>query len=126
MVKCIATEKKYQCIVETSKCDIIADTTQDKGGSGEGIRPHELLEAAAAACLNITIRMVLDDLKIDAEDVSVNVNLNRGVEGKTIFEYEYKIDTVLSDEQKTKIEDSILSCPVRQTLLKEVCYKRTE
>lgn len=100
-------EISVYCREETSNCDIITDTTQDKGGSGEGISPHELLEAAVAACLNITIRMGLDDLKIDADGALVNVNLNRGVEDRTIFEYEYKINAVLSDGQKAKIEDSI-------------------
>ena len=70
--------------------------------------------------------MALDDQEIDADGALVNVNLNRGVEGRIIFEYEYKINAVLSDGQKAKIEGSILSCPARQTLLIEVCYKRIE
>ena len=50
----------------------------------------------------------------------------KAVEGKFIFEYKYNISAELSDEQKEKIEESILSCPARQALLKEICYKRIE
>ena len=37
--------------------DVLVDTTLEKGGTGKCIRPHDLLEAALAACMNIAIRM---------------------------------------------------------------------
>ncbi|HNR65807.1 MAG TPA: OsmC family protein [Atribacterota bacterium] len=128
MVKCIATDKKYQCTIDLKSANyrLFLDTSKERGGLGDGISPHELLEAAAAACLNISIRIALDSLGIKADNVTVEVNLIRSVEGKSIFEYQYNIGDELNDEQKEKIEESILSCPVRQTLLKEICYKRIE
>ncbi|MDD4896469.1 MAG: OsmC family protein, partial [Atribacterota bacterium] len=68
MVKCINTDRRYKCIIESSNSKLFSDTTRDKGGSEEGIRPHELLEAALASCLNITIRMTLDNLRIKADN----------------------------------------------------------
>mgnify|MGYP000991138773 CR=1 FL=1 len=128
MVKCIAIDKKYQCTIDLKSANyrLFLDTSEDRGGSGDGISPHELLEAAAAACLNISIRIALDSLGIKVDNVTVEVNLIRSVEGKSIFEYQYNIGAELNDEQKEKIEESILSCPVRQTLQKEICYKRIE
>ncbi len=128
MAKCIATDKKYQCTIDLKSANyrLFLDTSEDRGGLGDGISPHELLEAAAAACLNISIRIALDSLGIKTDNVTVDVNLIRSVEGKSIFEYQYNIGAELNNEQKEKIEESILSCPVRQTLLKEICYKRIE
>ncbi len=128
MVKCIATDKKYQCTIDLKSANyrLFLDTSEERGGSGDGISPHELLEAAAAACLNISIRIALDSLGIKTDNVTVDVNLIRSVEGKSIFEYQYNIGAELNNEQKEKIEESILSCPVRQTLQKEICYKRIE
>jgi putative redox protein len=125
MVKCINTDKRYKCIIESSNNKLFSDTTRDKGGSEEGIRPHELLEAALASCLNITIRMTLDNLKIKADNILVKVNLVRKVEGKTIFNYEYNIDAELNNYQKGKIEESVTNCPVKQTLLKEISFNKT-
>ena len=34
-----------------------SDNTPDKGGKGAGFRPHELLEAALACCMNMSVRM---------------------------------------------------------------------
>jgi hypothetical protein len=34
-----------------------ADNAADKGGQGNGFRPHELLEAALASCMNMWLRM---------------------------------------------------------------------
>jgi len=35
----------------------LADTTADKGGGNSGFRPHDLLAAAVASCINMTVRM---------------------------------------------------------------------
>ena len=128
MVKCIATDKNYQCTIDLESADyrLIMDTSEERGGGGDGISPHELLAATAAACLNISIRIALDSLGIKTDNVTVDVNLIRSVEGKSIFEYQYNIGAELSDEQKEKIEESILNCPVRQTLMKKICYKKID
>jgi uncharacterized OsmC-like protein len=76
--------------------------------------------------LNISIRIALNSFGIKTDNVIVDVNMVKAVEGKFIFEYKYNISAELSDEQKEKIEESILSCPARQALLKEICYKRIE
>ncbi len=122
MVKCKNLDKRYKCIIETSNYSIFSDTTKEKGGSEEGIRPHELLEAALASCLNITIRMTLDKLKIKADNVFVTVNLMRNKEGKTIFNYHYNINAELNNLQKEKIEESVANCSIKQTLLKEIIF----
>ena len=39
----------------------VSDTTADKGGHNCGFGPHDLLEAALANCVNMTVRMYADN-----------------------------------------------------------------
>ena len=116
-------EKKYQCEVSNQGYDFLSDTSSDKGGSGEGIRPHELLEAALASCINIIIRMTLDKLKISVHHIRVTVHLDRTITGKTIFHYQYDIDTELNQKEKIILEDAIHHCPVKKTLLNKIEFQ---
>ncbi|MBN2394867.1 MAG: OsmC family protein [Candidatus Atribacteria bacterium] len=122
MVKCKNTGKRYQCIVKSKNYRLFSDTTKDKGGSEEGIRPHELLEAALASCLNMTIQMALDKLKIEAKNILVQVDLIRDVKEKTIFDCIYRLDAKLNDDQKKTLEESIVHCSVKDTLMKEIHF----
>lgn len=52
------------------------DTTPDKEGANHGFRPHELLEAASASCMNMTLRMYAEIHAIPLAGMSVAVWLN--------------------------------------------------
>lgn len=104
--------------------DIIADTTKDKGGTGLYIRPHELLEAALATCMNISIRIEAEKNNIKLDNVETTVILNRNNPTKTIFEYSFKVDskqeldkTILSDFKRI-----LQQCAVKKTLSKEIVF----
>lgn len=57
-----------------------ADTTAEKGGGNRGFRPHELLEAALATCMNMTLRSYAQKHDIPLPGVSVVVTLSRGTQ----------------------------------------------
>lgn len=57
MVEATSRPVQYQALLSNGTCVALSDTTRDKGGSESGVRPHDLLEAALASCVNITIRM---------------------------------------------------------------------
>lgn len=40
-----------------------SDTTLEKGGANSGFRPHELLEAALASCMNISLKMCAENMR---------------------------------------------------------------
>ncbi len=64
-----------------------ADTTLEKGGASRGFRPHALLEAALASCMNMTLRMAADQHAIPLSNVSVTVSLKRTNPSAPLFEY---------------------------------------
>lgn len=102
---------------------ISSDVTPEKGGSGKYFRPHDLLEAAYAACLNTTTRMVLDELHIPYEDVTVKVELDRRDEAKTIFISHIEIAGALDEETRQRVLKLVMNCPVKKTLSKQMEFR---
>ena len=93
----------------------VSDTTPDKNGGNLGLRPHELLEAALATCMNMTLRMAADKHGIALSSVSVTVSLNRADPREPVFEYSVQFGGTLSEAQKSLLL-AVETCPVRNTL----------
>jgi len=97
-----------------------ADVGPDKGGGSAGFRPHDLLAAAYASCLNISARVVLDRLNLPYSDVRVQVDVDRDTEGKTIFRSRMEIEGDLSSEDRRKVAELTSNCQVRKTLSRQI------
>lgn len=102
---------------------IFSDVTEEKGGKGQYFRPHDLLCAGLASCLNITTRMILDRKNIKYEKVIIKVDLDRSDENKTKFLYNIDIMGNISNEEKENIIKAVRNCPVRKTLSKEIEFE---
>ena len=100
-----------------------SDTTPDKGGGNLGFRPHELLEAALASCMNMTLRMIAEKHDIPVSGVSVAVSLNRSAAEGPTFEYSVEFRSLLSQDQKEQLLSALDSCPVRTTLSKPLHFR---
>jgi len=100
----------------------LADTSADKGGGSRGFRPHELLEAALAACMNMSLRMYAQEHDIPLASTSVVVSLNRSTPENPTFVYRVELHGPLSDVQKSRLLSSVEHCPVRNTLSKSLRF----
>ena len=116
MVTAKSGRENYRVELDNGTQVIASDVASDKGGAGAGFRPHELLEAAYAACLDISVRMILDRLQWAYDDVRVEVQLDRETPGTTVFRHRIAIEGPLTDEQKAKVLSLAAGCPVRKTL----------
>jgi Predicted redox protein, regulator of disulfide bond formation len=105
---------------------VFSDVTEEKGGGGQYFRPHDLLCAGYASCLNITVRMVLDSKNIEYEKVIVKIDLDRSCEHKTRFLYDIDILGNIPDDIKQQIIKIASNCPVRKTLSKEIEFAKIE
>jgi putative redox protein len=92
------------------------DATADKGGSESGFRPHELLEAAFASCVNMWLRMYSDSHDVPLHAVVTTVQLDRTEPGAPKFQCQVEMDGPLTAEQREKLLAISDSCPVRRTL----------
>ncbi len=100
-----------------------ADATLDKGGAGEGFRPHELLEAALASCMNMSLRMYARRHSLPLVRVVTHVSLDRSGENEAVFRYRLELEGALSDEQRRQLQQVAEACPVRATLSRGVSFQ---
>lgn len=95
-----------------------SDTANDEGGGNGGFRPHELLEAALATCINMTLRMAAQKHDIPLVSASVEVTLDRAAPEGPTFAYRVDFHGLLTDTQKAALLKTLEHCPVRMTLSK--------
>lgn len=123
MIEAKSNDIRYQTQFTNKIHSAISDNTKDKGGNGSGFRPHELLEAAFATCMNMTLRMYADQHDIPLSNTTTRVTLDRTLPGETIFEYEIDLEGSLSQEQRDRLLEIVKKCPVRQTLSKRIGFR---
>lgn len=116
MVKCENEEISYRVVISNRRHEIVADAPEGKGGGGSALRPHELLEAALASCINMMIRMYADKNNIQLTRITTQVSLDRNQPGETIFKYSFSIEGSLTNEQREELNRVVEGCPVRKTL----------
>lgn len=116
MITADSGAKPYMTSFSNGEHTACADNTVEKGGGGAGFRPHELLEAALASCMNMWLRMYADNHRLPLERVVTKVQLNRAKPDEPSFEYEIALDGPLTVEQRGKLRDISHTCPVRKTL----------
>jgi putative redox protein len=98
-----------------------ADTLKNGVGGAEGMRPHELLEAALASCLTISARMALADMGCPDATVAVEVELERG-EATTSFRYRVDLDP-RAEPHRAAVMERLTCSPVRTTLSRKLIFE---
>jgi putative redox protein len=119
-------QSAYRTEFTSAQAHAIADAPPEKGGSGSGFGPHELLEAALATCINMAIRMRAVELEIAIEGVSTVVRLNRSRPDVAAFEFATEIAGAISASQRRQLEEAAGNCPVRQTLSRRLEFVSTK
>lgn len=106
----------YQTAFGNGTFSAVADVPLEKGGGGLGFGPHELLEAAFATCLTMTVQMSAAKHGIPLEGVRCEVRLDRTVPNVVTLYYDLTFDGPLTAEQSAKLRDAATRCPVGKTL----------
>ena len=124
MIVSVSKETPYVTAFSDGRNETLSDTTLDNGGGGAGFRPHDLLEAALACCLNISLRIYAEKHNIPLGETKVHVALDRSIPDRTIFEYKVELEGDLSEAQRKELTEQVTSCPVGQTLSKQISFRR--
>ncbi|MBJ7555492.1 OsmC family protein [Marinomonas spartinae] len=115
--------KPYKTKFTNSAATSFSDNTADKGGDGDGFRPHELLEAAFACCMNMSVRMYADKQSINLDSVTTHVTIDRTEPGEACFEYSIQLNGDISEKETNDILEMVKNCPVRKTLSSTLSFK---
>jgi len=122
MITTESGENNYFTQISNGIASINADTAKDKNGSGDYFRPHDLIGAGFASCLNITVRMVLERMNLTYEKVITKVDLDRE-DDATTFLYQVEIVGDMDEATKARVIAKALDCPVRKTLSNKIDFQ---
>lgn len=108
-------DRNYLTEITNGVYSVYADTEDT-----QSLEPHEFIESALAACMNITTRMVLDRMGLKYDAVKVKVLLERPTKEDTVIRYNIDIQGDIDEDVKKKIIAKVFNCPVRKTLTSHI------
>ncbi len=94
----------------------VADVPKGKGGAGCGFGPHELVEAALATCLTISVEKCAAEHGIPLESVEAEVRLDRSLHSEVRLIYSLAFRGAITEEQRDLLKAAAAQCPVQRTL----------
>lgn len=125
MITATNKETTTQALVSKGEYSLAADTAPPKGG-GQGFRPHELLEAALASCMAITMRLVATERGIPLNQLNVEVVLDHGHPIDPIFRSKIEFDAGVSASDRRMLMVAASNCPVAKTLSKKIAFEHCQ
>jgi putative redox protein len=118
-----STSTPFLTDFSNSKHTYVSDAPPEKGGKSDGFRPHELLEAALACCMNIWLRMYADKNNIQLPPFEVHVSVDREKPEEAIFGYSIVWLGSIEYETKKLMAKVAETCSVRQTLSRKISFR---
>lgn len=123
MIKASSGQDKYLVRASNGRFAVQTDAAHANGYRSEGLRPHELLEAALATSLNIAIRRQADRHGIPLRFATTRVEIERDRADETAFACQIELHGDLNEEQRSLLLAAAEECPVRQTLSKKLSFR---
>jgi putative redox protein len=108
----------YRQTIRIHQHTIFADVTKDLGGDGTAPDPHDLYDAALAACKAITVMMYAKrkQLPLDYIDILIERDNSREAQGVYVLNVQLKLLGQLSDEQKQQLGAIADKCPIHKLM----------
>lgn len=116
----------YRTLISDGTNATYADATEEHGGGAAGFRPHDLLEAAVAGCINVVARIYADKRGIPLTGVTTKVSLDRSQPEEAVFTWSVEFEGDLTDEQREGLRRAAAACPVKKTLLRRIRFEMEE
>lgn len=117
MIIAKSNSEKYSTKIISEKAQLNADVADN---ASNAFQPHELLCAGLAACLDITVRMILERKNIIYDEVIVKVDIDTDDPDKTKFSYNIDILGDVPVAIKKRVIEIAQKCPVKKTLSKQI------
>ncbi len=116
--------ENYKTIITSPTSEFVTDMPIDEGGQNLGPKPKELLVAALAGCVAMTVKMYANRSKWLLEDVFVDVEIDtETTPGTTIFTKNVSFTGNLTDEQEKRLHVIAQKCPINKILQSPIIVK---
>ena len=123
MIRATTEEERYLTKFTNGTGSGYADASAAQGGTGTSFRPHELLEAALATSVNVTLRMYAEKHGFPLDDVVTEVKLDSSSADESILRYDIELlGTDLTGEQRSELLEVAKGCSVRRILSKPIRF----
>ncbi len=110
---------KKSVIATARNHEVTSDVSAALGGDDLGMNPHELLEAALAACTSITVQMYARRRGIALEDTKVEVHtVSEGAQ--SVISRKIEFVGTLTVEEKAKLLEIANKCPIHKLLESQI------
>lgn len=119
----IGTEK-YKTVITSPTSEFITDMPIEEGGQNLGPKPKELLAAALAGCVAMTVKMYANRSKWSLDEVFVEVEIDtETIPGTTVFTKNVSFTGDLTDEQTQRLHLIAQKCPINKILQNPIVVK---
>lgn len=119
MVTATRLGKPYCVEIGNGRSVVRSDTHKDGQGGDAGMRPHELLESALAACVCMSIDLAARRAGATLPACTADVAVDR-LDHETGFDIALRFAAPLSHAQQTLVRDAVRASPVARTLGKPI------
>ncbi|WP_193074306.1 OsmC family protein [Pseudomonas sp. FME51] len=108
---------KFRQLLQVGQHELIADARLDADSDG-GPNPHDLYDAALAACKAITLLMYAEKADIPLEDVQITIERDSSEErsGKYHLQVGLGLKGKLDSNQLDRLEKVAAKCPVHKLM----------
>lgn len=106
------------CEIEVGTHVLVSDEPVAVGGNDRGPTPHDLYDAALAACTSLTVTLYARRKGWAVEDVRVTVTRDDHEERNGIYRLERKIELIgaLNEEQRQRLMEIAERCPIHRLM----------
>ncbi|WP_272546175.1 OsmC family protein [Burkholderia cepacia] len=119
MVTATRLGKPYCVEIDNGRSVVRSDTRKGGQGGDAGMRPHELLESALAACVCMSIDLAARRAGVTLPACTADVTVDR-LDHETGFDIALRFAAPLSHAQQTLVRDAVQASPVARTLGKPI------
>ncbi|HEX5792374.1 MAG TPA: OsmC family protein [Rheinheimera sp.] len=108
----------YRQTIRINQHTVFADVAKDLGGDDSAPDPHDLYDAALAACKAITLMMYAKrkQLPLDYVDVIIERDNSREAQGVYVLNVQLKLSGQLTTEQKAQLGAIAEKCPIHKLM----------
>jgi putative redox protein len=109
---------KFQLRLRTGRHQLFADEPADFGGLDSGPSPFQLLAAALASCMTMTVRLYADRKGWLVKRIRAGVGHSRDADAtpRDRFDVRLTFDGELDDEQRARLVEIAGKCPVHRVV----------